>query len=90
MEAGGCHSGASSGGGAGGLRLDDGVDSVGEGADSVDGFRVLGAEFDLSVVGPDGGCPGVLREGPHVGEVGRGEVLIDGEGGAHTFGDGIR
>ena len=87
MEAGGCHSGASSGGG---LRLGDGVDSVGEGADSEDGFCVFCAEFDLSVVGPDGGCPGVLREGPHVGEVGWGEVLIDGEGGANTFGDGIR
>ena len=90
MEAGGRHGGASSGGGAGGLGLDDGVDSVGEGADSEDGFCVFCAEFDLSVVGPDGGCPGVLREGPHVGEVGRGEVLIDGEGVANAFGDGVR
>jgi len=76
-------------GGAGGLGLDEGVHGVGQGACSVDGFRVFYAKFDLAVVGPDGGGSCVVSNRAEVGKVGRGEVLEDGEFVADTVGAGV-
>ena len=72
------------------LVLEDGVDCVGERADTVDVVRVLGSEFDLAVVCPDGGRPRILGEGAHMGEVCRCEILVDGEGWADSLGGGVR
>ena len=72
------------------LVLEDGVDCVGERADTVDVVCVLCSEFDLAVVSPDGGRPRILGEGAHMGEVCRCEILVDGEGWADSLGGGVR
>ena len=79
----------SGGGGPGRSGLEDGVHSVRQGADTVDAVCVLCSKFDLAIVGPDGGRPRVFCEGAHVGEVGGGQIFIDGEGVAISLGDGI-
>ena len=79
----------SGGGGPGRSGLEDGVQSVCEGADTVDAVCVLCWKFDLAIIGPDGGRPRIFYEGVHVGEVGGVEIFIDGESVAISFGGGI-
>ncbi len=46
----------------------------------MDGFALMKLESCLAVVGPGRLDPVIVGDGSEVGEVGRGQVLVDGEG----------
>ena len=79
------HTGVDLGGNEG---LGEGVHGVLQGADAVDGLAVLGSEFDLAIVCPDGCCSLVIRHGAELQKVGRREILVDPVLGAGSVGVG--